>query len=111
MRGSGEKVTWQKEAAADLQELKATSTWQAEKVKHLHFIATRKRIRPAPWMSLEANPLPVDLPDENQVLANALIAALEGTQLSCVQTPDSQELWNNQCDCLTVKFVINFYAV
>ena len=48
-------------------------------------------------MNMEVNSYPAQPPEENPVLANTLIAALQITQLRCAQAPDAKKLWHNQC--------------
>ena len=43
-------------------------------------------------MNMEVNSYPAQPPEENPVLANTLIAALQITQLRCAQAPDAKKL-------------------
>ena len=42
--------------------------------------------------NMEVNSCPAKPPEENPVLANTLIAALQITQLRCAQAPDAKKL-------------------
>lgn len=46
---------------------------------------------------LGSSSFPIDPPNENPVLADILIAALQRTQLSCAQILHPENLWDNKC--------------